>query len=59
MYVALETSPPPFMAKTILNIHFDYLIPQILTNEYQKFSREFPKMIGVHDNMILSDHVFY
>ena len=27
-YVALET-PPPFMAKTILNFHFDYLTPSL------------------------------
>ena len=33
-YVALETPsrpPPPFMAKTILNFHFDYLIPSLRT----------------------------
>ena len=30
-YVALET-PPPFMAKTILNFHFDYLNPSLNSN---------------------------
>ena len=33
-YVALET-PPPFMANTILNFHFDYLNPSL------RFSQEF------------------
>ena len=30
-YVALETpkDPPPFMAKSILNFHFDYLTPSL------------------------------
>ena len=31
-YVALETPsrPPPFMANTILNFHFDYLHPSLI-----------------------------
>ena len=28
-YVALETPLPPFMAKTIVNFHFDYLYPSL------------------------------
>ena len=28
-YVELET-PPPFIAKTILNFHFDYLNPSLM-----------------------------
>ena len=31
-YMALET-PPPFMAKTILNFHFDYLIPSLMQSK--------------------------
>ena len=33
-YVALETPsrpPPPFMAKTILDFHFNYLTPSLMT----------------------------
>ena len=30
-YVGLETPPPPFMEKTILNVHFDYLTPSLIT----------------------------
>ena len=35
-YVALETPSrsPPFMAKTILNFHFDYLITSLIS-QYQ------------------------
>ena len=35
-YVALETpsSPPPFMAKTILNFHFDYWNPSLMSQPY-------------------------
>ena len=34
-YVALETPsrPPPFMANTILNFHFDYLHPSLRVDE--------------------------
>ena len=32
-YVELETTPaPPFMEKTILNFHFDYLTPSLSDN---------------------------
>ena len=39
-YVALET-PPPFMVKTILNFHFDYLTPSLRSlSESQSVTRD-------------------
>ena len=32
MYVELET-PPPFMAKAILNFHFDFLTPSLSSDD--------------------------
>ena len=45
-YVALETPlrPPPFMAKTILSFHFDYLKPS-LTSPLSLFPILFPKIV--------------
>ena len=30
----MELEPPPFMEKSILNFHFDYLHPSIINNDF-------------------------
>ena len=38
-YEALETPRPPFMAKAILNFHFDYLTPSLTKKTLERILR--------------------
>ena len=46
--------PPPFMAKTILNFHFDYLIPSLMTPGGQQGRTAYGDGVTAHILLSLS-----
>ena len=58
-YVALETPsrpPPPFMANAILNFHFDFLKPSLMTflrSDVNQFKRVINFLFVGHDFFLL------